>query len=294
MLAQFPVIGDQLHARALSGQVTALVLGLLTSLWAGLGITMAAQNAFDKVWAVPYKDRPGLHPLAPARPAAAHVPGCHVRRVRRRDHARDRGVRQRAAQDRRIRDHAGGQLRPVRVGLPLPHVGNRSHPLPVAGSGDRRGLPDCHAARGHGLRQARDRPRQQRLRHVRHRDRTARVAAPDRPAHALRRGDQRRRRPAAVAAQPARAARRARRSGDPANWPRSKSATTTSRSTCTSTTRRPPGLRTLRTACRAPRAGSSRAATSTVRPPPGSRRTRRAGARRSPRSRGAAPRRRAR
>jgi membrane protein len=58
VLAQFPVIGDQLHTRALSGQVTALVLGLLTSLWAGLGITMAAQNAFDKVWAVPYKDRP--------------------------------------------------------------------------------------------------------------------------------------------------------------------------------------------------------------------------------------------
>ena len=58
VLAQFPVVGDQLHAHALSGKVTALVLGLLTSLWAGLGVTQAAQNAFNKVWAVPFKDRP--------------------------------------------------------------------------------------------------------------------------------------------------------------------------------------------------------------------------------------------
>jgi uncharacterized BrkB/YihY/UPF0761 family membrane protein len=34
-----------------------LVIGLATSLWAGLGITQAAQNAFDRVWAVPFKDR---------------------------------------------------------------------------------------------------------------------------------------------------------------------------------------------------------------------------------------------
>jgi len=27
-------------------------------LWAGLGITRAAQNAFDRVWAVPFKNRP--------------------------------------------------------------------------------------------------------------------------------------------------------------------------------------------------------------------------------------------
>ena len=58
VLAQFPVVGDQLHAQALTGKVTALVLGLLTSLWGGLGVTQAAQNAFDRVWAVPFKDRP--------------------------------------------------------------------------------------------------------------------------------------------------------------------------------------------------------------------------------------------
>ncbi len=58
VLAQFPVVGDQLHAHALTGKITALVLGLLTSLWAGLGVTQAARNAFDKVWAVPFKNRP--------------------------------------------------------------------------------------------------------------------------------------------------------------------------------------------------------------------------------------------
>jgi len=58
VLAQFPVVGDQLQAQALTGKVTALVLGLITSIWGGLGVTVAAQNAFAKIWAVPYKDRP--------------------------------------------------------------------------------------------------------------------------------------------------------------------------------------------------------------------------------------------
>ena len=58
MLGQFPVVGDQLQSHALSGKVTALVFGLLTALWGGLGVTIAAQNAFNKIWAVPFKDRP--------------------------------------------------------------------------------------------------------------------------------------------------------------------------------------------------------------------------------------------
>ena len=33
VLAQFPVVGDQLQAQALTGKITALVLGLLTSIW---------------------------------------------------------------------------------------------------------------------------------------------------------------------------------------------------------------------------------------------------------------------
>jgi YihY family inner membrane protein len=58
VLGQFPVIGNQIHIHALSGHVTSLVIGLLVSLWAGLGVTNAATNAFDRVWAVPFKDRP--------------------------------------------------------------------------------------------------------------------------------------------------------------------------------------------------------------------------------------------
>jgi YihY family inner membrane protein len=58
VLGQFPVIGDQIKVHALSGRTAALVVGLITSLIGGLGVTQAAQNAFDKVWAVPFKDRP--------------------------------------------------------------------------------------------------------------------------------------------------------------------------------------------------------------------------------------------
>jgi len=58
VLGQFPVIGDQIEVHALTGHTLALVIGLLGSLWGGLGVTQAAQRAFDHVWAVPHKDRP--------------------------------------------------------------------------------------------------------------------------------------------------------------------------------------------------------------------------------------------
>jgi membrane protein len=58
VLGQFPVIGDQIKVHALTGSTGALVIGLVTSLLGGMGVTQAAQNAFDKVWAVPFKDRP--------------------------------------------------------------------------------------------------------------------------------------------------------------------------------------------------------------------------------------------
>jgi YihY family inner membrane protein len=58
VLAQFPVIGKQIQFHSLSGSVTSLVIGLVTSLLGGLGVTGAAQNAFNRVWAVPFKNRP--------------------------------------------------------------------------------------------------------------------------------------------------------------------------------------------------------------------------------------------
>jgi YihY family inner membrane protein len=58
VLAQFPVIGQQLQGRQLHGHTVALVIGIVASLWAGLGVTQAIQNAFDTIWAVPLKQRP--------------------------------------------------------------------------------------------------------------------------------------------------------------------------------------------------------------------------------------------
>jgi len=57
VLGQFPVIGDQIKLHSLTGSVSALVIGLIFALLGGLGVTGAAQNAFDQVWAIPHKDR---------------------------------------------------------------------------------------------------------------------------------------------------------------------------------------------------------------------------------------------
>ena len=79
---QIPVVGSQLHVNDLKGSVPAIVIGLVTSLLAGLGVTNAAQNAFDRVWAVPFKERPdflkarlrGLGLLVLARPVVHRWP----------------------------------------------------------------------------------------------------------------------------------------------------------------------------------------------------------------------------
>ncbi len=58
-LAQFPIIGQQLqhNVHTLTGSPVGLVIGLVGSLLAGLGITGAARTAFDEVWHVPRKRR---------------------------------------------------------------------------------------------------------------------------------------------------------------------------------------------------------------------------------------------
>jgi YihY family inner membrane protein len=60
VLHQLPIIGNQIQVHSLTGSVAALVIGLVTSLLAGLGVTNAAQNAMDRVWAVPFKERPNF------------------------------------------------------------------------------------------------------------------------------------------------------------------------------------------------------------------------------------------
>jgi membrane protein len=58
VLSQLPVIGQQIRVRGLHGSVPTLVIGLFVALLGCVGVTSAAQNAFDRVWAVPFKHRP--------------------------------------------------------------------------------------------------------------------------------------------------------------------------------------------------------------------------------------------
>ncbi|MFZ0042242.1 MAG: YihY/virulence factor BrkB family protein [Solirubrobacteraceae bacterium] len=60
VLAQLPLIGNEITTHSLSGSALALILGLATALWAGLGVTNAAQNALNTVWAIPFKRRPNF------------------------------------------------------------------------------------------------------------------------------------------------------------------------------------------------------------------------------------------
>jgi membrane protein len=61
-LGQFPIISDQLKLHSLTGSSAGVAIGVLGSLLAGMGITGATQNAFNRIWHVPFKQRPNwLH-----------------------------------------------------------------------------------------------------------------------------------------------------------------------------------------------------------------------------------------
>jgi len=59
-LGQIPLIRDQLKLHSLKGSPTALAIGIVGSLLAGMGITSAAQTAFNRIWHVPIKHRPNF------------------------------------------------------------------------------------------------------------------------------------------------------------------------------------------------------------------------------------------
>lgn len=61
-LKQFPIIGPKLGhgSHSLHGSGIGLMIGIVGSVLSGLGITMAAQNAFNTVYAVPFKGRPNF------------------------------------------------------------------------------------------------------------------------------------------------------------------------------------------------------------------------------------------
>ncbi len=58
-LSQFPVIGGDLgDPRRLGGGSTGIIVGLLGSLYGGLGVAQAVQHAMNTAWAVPRNSRP--------------------------------------------------------------------------------------------------------------------------------------------------------------------------------------------------------------------------------------------
>jgi YihY family inner membrane protein len=60
LISQFPVLGTQIKdsVTTIQGSGIGLVVGILGTLWGGLGITQAAQDAMNAVWNIPRKDRP--------------------------------------------------------------------------------------------------------------------------------------------------------------------------------------------------------------------------------------------
>jgi YihY family inner membrane protein len=59
-IAQFPVAGTQIadSIKTIQGSGIGLVVGILGSLWGGLGITQSAQDAMNAVWNIPRRRRP--------------------------------------------------------------------------------------------------------------------------------------------------------------------------------------------------------------------------------------------
>ncbi|MCW2526219.1 MAG: conserved rane protein of unknown function [Pseudonocardiales bacterium] len=58
-LSQFPVVGEQLtDPKRIGGGVLGLVIGILGSLYGGLGVAQALQYAMNSAWGVPRNDRP--------------------------------------------------------------------------------------------------------------------------------------------------------------------------------------------------------------------------------------------
>lgn len=57
-LGQFPVIGHALQVHGLRGNLLALILGSAAALWSGMGVFLAAENAMNQLWGIPFRRRP--------------------------------------------------------------------------------------------------------------------------------------------------------------------------------------------------------------------------------------------
>lgn len=59
-LSQIPIIGSQLETGSLKGSGVALFVGIVGTLLSGLGVTQAAQTAFNRAQGVPHRERPNF------------------------------------------------------------------------------------------------------------------------------------------------------------------------------------------------------------------------------------------
>jgi len=59
-LSNFPVVGPTLSSGSLSGSGFALAVGIVGAVLSGIAVTLAAQQAFDKVYGVTKDERPGF------------------------------------------------------------------------------------------------------------------------------------------------------------------------------------------------------------------------------------------
>ena len=59
-LGQFPVIGHDLGSGTLKGNGVVLALGLAAAIWSGTSVLLAAQNAMNQLWGVPFTRRPNF------------------------------------------------------------------------------------------------------------------------------------------------------------------------------------------------------------------------------------------
>src|SRR5919107_3664071 len=57
-LSNFPVVGPSLAKGSLDGNGVGLAIGIVGALLSGIAVTLAAQDAFNRVYAVPRRERP--------------------------------------------------------------------------------------------------------------------------------------------------------------------------------------------------------------------------------------------
>ncbi len=128
--SMFPLLNPK-TITGLTGAVWALIVGLGTALWSGMGAVRNVQNAFNSVWEIPYHARPGIleqvrRSLFVLLTIGAGIVGFDPdHRVRNQQF--DRGQSRGCGTDRRHRDRNPARCRSVRSRVPDAHRSRDHH-----------------------------------------------------------------------------------------------------------------------------------------------------------------------